>query len=163
MSQHNATRTLSVVASEPVDKYLRINQDGTIAGATDLDVGVTRVRAESDQPVGIHAVNLQGTVNIITQSSTVAGDLLYTASGGQVSPVKTLNSMLRGIAMEDGDAGTVIEVLNLVFPVDQDLADYQGVWDAGANTPSLSETYSGSVGDFYIVASGGTRSLGDSS
>jgi hypothetical protein len=38
--------------------------------------------------------------------------------------------------------------------------DYQGTWNASTNTPTLSNSYAGSKGDFFVVSTAGSTSIG---
>ena len=109
---------ITVPANASIEKHMRVTRSGAVAGVTDLDIGIARVRAEAGGTVGVHTINAVGTVRMLAATSFSEGDEVYTAANGAVSSVKASGSILRGIAMEDAEAGNVFEVLNMAYPVD---------------------------------------------
>ena len=113
MSQYNVTGSISVTLSEDCPKNARVNLDGTVAGASDLDLGVARVNASAGEMVAVHALNMQGSLKMLASGSISKGDLVYAAADGKVS---NTGAILRGRALEAASDGDIVEVLQMYAP-----------------------------------------------
>lgn len=117
MSQYNASASISVDLTEDCPKHARVNIDGTVAGATDLDLGVARVNALNGEMVAVHALNLPGSLKMLASGSISKGDKVFTAADGKVSATQATGAFLRGLALEAAVDGDIVEVLNLAGEV----------------------------------------------
>ena len=111
MSSYNPTAALSVEAAQDTDKFLRVKLDGTLAGVDEMDLGVSRARANSGEMVGLTAKNMPGTVKMLAADTIAKGDDVHCAGNGKVSAA---GSVKRGEAMHAAVAGDVVEVLNVL-------------------------------------------------
>lgn len=117
MSQYNATSCITVEVTADIAKHLRVKSDGTVAGATDLDLGIARVRAVSGDLLAVDALNSVGSLKMVAGGTIAKGDKVYGAADGKVSSTQATGSYLRGIALEAAVLNDVVEVLNLAGEV----------------------------------------------
>lgn len=112
MSQFNDTGYATVTLSATVPQYARVTAAGALAGATDVDIGVTMVAGVSGDVVAVSLFSKQGTHKAIAASSLTKGALVHTAASGKVNDTKATGAFLRGVAMEAAGAdGDIIEIV----------------------------------------------------
>lgn len=113
----------TVAIQQSTARNIRVNADGTIAGATQRDFGITLVPGQPEDAAVPGVVNDVVTVSLInkqgTQEATLDGDVLqgeelYTAADGKVTSTSATGAYIRGIAMTDGLDGEIIAILPLV-------------------------------------------------
>ena len=137
----STTRTITMPDSD-VDLALlatAVQSDGSVAMASDLDLGTNKV-------TNMGAGAASGDAVEYDQFNTALGLKVDLTEKGANNGVATL------------DAGGKVPAAQLPSTV----MEYKGSWDADTNTPTLADG-SGDAGDVYIVSVGGTQDLGSGS
>jgi len=118
---HQASSKFTIKTQQIVNKHIRLNRDGSIAGTADLDFGVTRAYAKANTNVAVTGLNAPGSVSMIAAPGSVIvdGEEVYSAPDGMISNVKGGGAYLRGIAMSNAGPGDIVEILNFA-----EVADY---------------------------------------
>ena len=117
---HQSISKFTVRAAENIDKHLRVNRDGTVAGIA-LDFGVARAYADAGTDVALIGINAPGSINMIVapDSGNISdGQNVYSAADGKISSHQAAGAFLRGVSMQDGVPGDTIQVLSFAYPID---------------------------------------------
>lgn len=120
MGQFNDTGYGTVRASGLIPKSTRVTRAGDIAGANDRDIGITiSASVPGNEVVTVSFANKQG-----AQKAKCAGAIpidapVFTAADGRVSAAGPAGTFFRGIALQAGVDGEVIEIMPVVAQVAQ--------------------------------------------
>ena len=117
MAKFNDTGYGTIVAAEDVNKNIRLDIIGGIAGASDQDIGITTSFAATGEHASVSSINKQGSQKATLSGSVSAGDRVFTAAAGKVSTTAASGSFMRGIALEDGVDGQVIEIIPILAEI----------------------------------------------
>jgi hypothetical protein len=108
MSQRVPANQKTFIASAAIAPHLRVKFDGSkvsVAGITDLDVGITEGRSFADgDSIAVNVRSANGTNIAIANGAVTAGSLIYTAASGKVSATKGAGALLYGMAMSAATA-----------------------------------------------------------
>ena len=112
MSQYNDTGYTTITLTETLAQYQRVMVDGSLASATEQDIGVVMQAGVSGDVVSVALISKAGTHKAIAAGAIAAGAKVYGAADGEVNDVQATNSFLRGIAMEAATADQdIIEIM----------------------------------------------------
>lgn len=117
MYHENSRKTFTAAAAVGPDALVHLTSAGVEpCDAGELPIGVTETGAtQAGDLIGVRLMNTPGTIEVACGVAVTTGALLTTGADGAVA-LHTEGTPVVGVALSDGAAGSVVEIMPLSIP-----------------------------------------------